>query len=172
LIDNKKSKETDKSIEKFLVSEERVKTKKEYNDYITQNIKIEKILIYIIIAAIVGVGLIGIINNQSVAFIERSKEMAILYSTCMSRRQLANMVLRETFISYILCSIIAIIFSQTLSKLVVYTVDSLGVYLPVKFNMIWTLILIAILGVIMLIIYLSTKKKINHLDIVEELKYE
>ncbi len=82
------------------------------------------------------------------------------------------MVLRETFISYILCSIIAIIFSQTLSKLVVYTVDSLGVYLPVKFNMIWTLILIAILGVIMLIIYLSTKKKINHLDIVEELKYE
>ncbi len=172
LIDNKKSKETAKSIEKLLVSEERVKTKKEYNDYITQNIKIEKILIYIIIAAIVGVGLIGIINNQSVAFIERSKEMAILYSTCMSRRQLANMVLRETFISYILCSIIAIIFSQTLSKLVVYTVDSLGVYLPVKFNMIWTLILIAILGVIMLIIYLSTKKKINHLDIVEELKYE
>ena len=34
------------------------------------------------------------------------------------------------------------------------------------------IVLTAILGIIMLIIYLSTKKKINHLDIVEELKYE
>jgi ABC-type lipoprotein release transport system permease subunit len=171
LIDNKKSKETAKSIEKLLVSEERVKTKKEYNDYITQNIKIEKILIYIIIAAIVGVGLIGIINNQSVAFIERSKEMAILYSTCMSRKQLSQMVFKELLYSYIISSVCSLIYSFVLVQIVSNLSYNLGSGY-VEYLYLYSLLLLFILSIIMFKIYRFSKKRIYSLNIVNEIKYE
>ena len=171
--DKKETKETKDEINKLLVSDSSsVMTKSEYDDSIKSQTSTIRVVIYVCILAIVIIGLIGIINNQTVSFLERSKEMAILYSTCMSRKQLSSMVLKETLLAYVLSSIFSIIFGILLSNLFVYIAEDIGFYFPVSFNLLYTIILLAVLAVTMLVIYISIKRKIKKLDIVEELKYE
>ncbi len=130
-------------------------------------------LVYAIIAIFVGVGLIGIINNQSVSIIERSKELAILYSVCMSRKQISRMIFREIAISYLISSLTALVYSILLNSIVVNVVNSIAdIGLSLEANILWTLVLLLVLSVIMYIIYLSAKIKIKNMNIVEELKYE
>lgn len=173
LFDNKNISDSKKDIKKFLTNDDaKIVTKEEYIKEIKDFIKTTRSLIYILIGIIVGIGLIGIINNQTVAFLQRTKEFAILYSTCMSKKQLSNLILKETILAYSVSSLSSIIFAIVINHLFTYTVDALGFYIPLKFNLLWTILLLLIIGIIMLLIYIAIKGKIKKLNIVEELKYE
>ncbi len=125
-----------------------------------------------VVLVIIGVALIGIINNQTVSFFERKKEMAVLYSTSMSRIQLNKMIFIEVFLSYFISALVSVVFTVMLIKLLKYTMSILGLYMPISFSIVSILILLFIIGVIMLVIYLVMKRKIKKMNIVEELKYE
>ena len=145
------------------------------NEYIeTTKIKMKETYKTIIevILIIIGVALIGIINNQTVSFFERKKEMAILYSTSMSRNQLNKMIFIEVILSYFISALVSVVFTIMLIKLLKYTMSILGLYIPISFSIVSILILLFIIGVIMLVIYLVMKRKIKKMNIVEELKYE
>ena len=175
LKDTSKSEDTVKEIKK-LISEmdDKVQTKEEYIKATKTANKLIISGVFTIIGLIVAVGLVGIVNNQTVALIERSKELAILYSTCMSRKQLCSMILREIGISYIISAIFSICFGYLLAKILKYTFDTLtdGFVIQVEFNLLWIFILLIFIAIIMSVIYLVIKKKIKHMNIVEELKYE
>lgn len=149
-----------------------VLTKKEYVD--TTKEAMEKIYISIIeiILVIIGVALVGIINNQSVSFLERKREMAVLYSTAMSRSQLNKMIFIEVFLSYFISALVSIIFTIMLLILLKQTLMVLGLYIPITFSIVSILILMFVIGIIMTVIYLVMKRKIKKMNIVEELKYE
>lgn len=173
LHDESKLNETQKEIKKYITyNYAEIYSQKKYKDYLTATVKTTKVMIYALIGVIVAIGLVGIINNQTVSFLEQSKHLAILYSTCMSRKQLSKLLLKEIIISYSISAFISIFFALVLSYLFIYTVDALGYYIPLKFNILWTILLLLIIGFIMMIIYLVMKKKVKNLNIVEELKYE
>ena len=90
----------------------------------------------------------------------------------MSKKQLSNLILKETILAYSVSSLSSIIFAIVINHLFTYTVDALGFYIPLKFNLLWTILLLLIIGIIMLLIYIAIKGKIKKLNIVEELKYE
>ena len=125
-----------------------------------------------VILVIIGVALIGIINNQSVSFLERKKEMAVLYSTAMSRSQLNRMIFIEVFLSYFISALVSFIFTIMLIILLRQTLIVLGLYIPITFSILSILILMFVIGIIMTVIYLVMKRKIKKMNIVEELKYE
>lgn len=125
-----------------------------------------------VVLVIIGVALIGIINNQTVSFFERKKEMAVLYSTSMSRNQLNKMIFIEVILSYFISALVSVVFTIMLIKLLKYTMSILGLYMPISFSIVSILVLLFIIGVIMLVIYLVMKRKIKKMNIVEELKYE
>lgn len=173
LHDESKLNETQKEIKKYITYDyAEIYSQKEYKDYLTTAVNLTKGMIYALIGVIVAIGLVGIINNQTVSFLEQSKHLAILYSTCMSRKQLSKLLLKELVISYSISAFISIFFALVLSYLFIYTVDALGFYIPLKFNIFWTFLLLLIIGFIMMIIYLVMKMKVKNLNIVEELKYE
>lgn len=172
--DVQKIKETKNDISKLLVSDyKEINTKEEYlNNLKDENNGLYKTIVTIVLL-IVLFCLLGIINNQTVAFLRRTKEFAILYSTCMNKNQLCKMVFKEMSISYLISIFIALPISYILCKLMYYTIDDLNVlYLPFKFNMLLNLGLFIILVLILFIIYFVIALKIKKLNIVEELKYE
>ena len=149
-----------------------VLTKKEYVDITKEAMEEIYISIIEIILVIIGVALVGIINNQSVSFLERKREMAVLYSTAMSRSQLNKMIFIEVFLSYFISALVSIIFTIMLLILLKQTLMVLGLYIPITFSVVSILILMFVIGIIMTVIYLVMKRKIKKMNIVEELKYE
>ena len=149
-----------------------VVTKKEYVDLTKEAMEQIYFTIIEIILVIIGVSLVGIINNQSVSFLERKREMAVLYSTAMSRSQINKMIFIEVFLSYFISALVSIIFTIMLIVLLKQTLMVLGLYIPITFSIVSILILMFVIGIIMTVIYLVRKRKIKKMNIVEELKYE
>ena len=147
-------------------------TKKEYVKLTKEGMEEIYFAIIEVILIIIGVALVGIINNQSVSFLERKREMAVLYSTAMSRSQLNKMIFIEVFLSYFISALVSIIFTIMLIILLKQTLMILGLYIPITFSIVSILILMFVIGIIMIVIYLVMKRKIKKMNIVEELKYE
>ena len=168
-----KTKEIKKEISRALTDTmATVQTKKQYIELTKETMKELYVILVEIILAIIAVALIGIINNQSVSFLERKREMAVLYSTAMSRSQLNKMIFIEVFLSFIISSLISIIFTIMLIYLLRQIFMLLGFFIPIKFSIASILILMFVIGIIMIVIYLVMKRKIKKMNIVEELKYE
>lgn len=173
-INNKDNiRKTKKEIQKKLTYEmPLLYTQKEHVEFIKKEINNNFENVMTIVLIIMGVSLIGIINNQTVCFLERKKEFAILYSTSMSRKQINNMILLELLLSYLCSSILAIIFSLFIIRLLKYTLDFIGLYMNLSFSIIGVVLLLIVIGLLMSVIYLVMKRKIKKMNIVEELKYE
>jgi putative ABC transport system permease protein len=125
-----------------------------------------------IVAVVVLLALVGIINNQTVSFMERRKEFAILYSVAMSREQLKNMILIENTLAFVNSSIASILFYVIISKLVEYTLQILLIPISMKFTITGILVVLIIVAMILLVIQRSMRKHIKNMNIVEEIKYE
>ena len=173
LTKDAKVKDVKKEIRKtFTYQMPELMTKKEYVNLTKERMEeIYKTIIEVILV-IIGVALIGIINNQSVSFLERKREMAVLYSTAMSRSQLNRMIFIEVFLSYFISALVSFIFTIMLIILLRQTLIVLGLYIPITFSILSILILMFVIGIIMTVIYLVMKRKIKKMNIVEELKYE
>lgn len=147
-------------------------SQKEYVKMINEKMTKGYIYIAVLILIIVGIALIGIINNQTVSFMERKKEMATLYSTSMSRKQINNMMLKELLLSFLFSFMISLFFTWILIIMLKYVTNILEVYMPLSINLLGIVILFLIISLIMAIIYLVMKRKIKKMNVVEELKYE
>ncbi|MBQ8535025.1 MAG: ABC transporter permease [Bacilli bacterium] len=173
MSDDAKLKDVKKDIMKSLTYQmPQVLTKKEYVELTKEGMEEIYLTIIEVILIIIGVALVGIINNQSVSFLERKREMAVLYSTAMSRSQINKMIFIEVFLSYFISALVSIIFTIMLLILLKQTLMVLGLYMPITFSIVSILILMFVIGIIMTVIYLVMKRKIKKMNIVEELKYE
>lgn len=130
-----------------------------------------KFMIFIVIIVVL-LALVGIINNQTVSFMERRKEFATLYSIAMSRKQLKNMILIENLLAFINSTIASILFYIIISKLVEYTLQILFIPIYMKFTISGILVLLLVVAMILLVIQRSMRKHIKNMNIVEEIKYE
>ena len=125
-----------------------------------------------IVVVVVSLALVGIINNQTVSFMERRKEFATLYSIAMSRKQLKNMILIENTLAFINSTIASILFYVIISKLVEYTLQILLIHIYMRFTISGILVVLLIVAMILLVIQRSMRKHIKNMNIVEEIKYE
>lgn len=130
-----------------------------------------KFMIFIVVV-IVGLALIGIINNQTVSFMERRRELATLYSIALSRKQLKNMILIENLLAFMNSTIASVIFYVIISKLVGYTLQILLIPISMKFTINGILVLMLVVTMILLVIQKSMREHIKNMNIVEEIKYE
>lgn len=150
----------------------KVYTKEGYVKAIKDNSEGTMTFMTIIVIAIVGLALIGIINNQTVSFMERRRELATLYSIAMSKKQLKNMILLENLLAFVSSILTSIIFYIIISKLVEYTLQVLLIPISIKFTISGVLILLFIVAMILFAIQKSIRDHIKNMNIVEEIKYE
>jgi putative ABC transport system permease protein len=126
----------------------------------------------ILVLVVVLLALSGIINNQTVSFMERRRELATLYSVAMSRKQLKNMILIENLLSFIISTIASIIFYLVIIKLVKYTLEVMLLTISVKFAISGVAVLLVVIGLTLFAIQASMRNHIKKMNVVEEIKYE
>ena len=88
---------------------------------------------------------------------------------------LIGILLREIGISYAIAAVVSIGYGYILTKILEFTCDNLPIlrnFVKLEFNILWVLLLLVFIALILMIVYLTVKKKINKMNVVEELKYE
>lgn len=131
---------------------------------------IRGVLLIILLGLIIG--LLGISNNLLVSFNERKKEYAVLYSVCMSRRQIIKMLVYEacmTFVSVLIIGLLAGFVMNIFWSRLLYAVG-----LRIQFSFNYELYFI-LSGAVLLLLMLSTYtviRKVTRLNVLSELRYE
>ena len=137
-----------------------------------ENINTIMSLFYIIIFFAVVLSFVGIINNQLISFIERTKEFAVLNSICMSKKQLNKMLIVENIISNLVACIFGFIVSVISVILMARVMNGIKMYINLGFNYEIGLIIIGIIFVVLLITVIVPIRRLKNINIVESIKYE
>ena len=137
-----------------------------------ENINTIMSLFYIIISLALVLSFVGIINNELISFMERTKEIAVLNSVCMSKSQIKKMLIIESITSNIIASIFAFIVSIISLRLMNKVMWGIKMYEVVEFNYLVGFIIIGLILMILLMTVIVPIRKMKKINIVEAIKYE
>lgn len=135
---------------------------------------IDTLMIGITLIILLGmiIGILGITNNLIVAFLQRKKEFAVLYSVCMSRRQLVKMQLYEMLTTFIAVTLIGWgggMLTNVVLKKLLYAIE-LRVELSFNYGLFG--ILCVGIFIILLLSSFATVRKVTQMNMLRELRYE
>ncbi|MDO5575149.1 MAG: ABC transporter permease [bacterium] len=145
-----------------------------YADYVKDDEKSnqqKEAVLYFFIGMVVLLSFISIFDNQMIGFSQRSRQFAVLYSTCTSKHQLKMTILCETALTFVGVLLFAlmdsIVLLEPFERLILGTGSTMDMYPSIG--------MLGLAVVIFFIVMLTTKspvKHINHMNVVEEIKYE
>ena len=119
-----------------------------------------------------GLAAIGIFNNITICFMQRSKEFAVMSSIGMNKKMRRKLIITENLICAIWSMILAIPAGIICNIGMEALLKALDIPLPIYFNLLAIPLYGAIIAGIVMIASLSALKKSNKLNLVAELKYE
>lgn len=130
------------------------------------------LLVAVIILMAVLLGIMGIVSNQLIGFLQRRKELAIYYSVAMSRMQLVKTFVFELLYTFLSGCLLGALLGAWLSGVLEQILYSIGEYIKIQVNV--PLIAAAACGmfVIILLANLFLIKKLSGLHVVNEIKCE
>ena len=129
-------------------------------------------LFYIIITLALMLSFVGIINNQLISFMERTKEIAVLNSVCMSKRQLRKMLVIENITSNLVACTFGLIVSIVSLRLMNKLMYGIKMYEDFEYDYKLGLLVMGIVLFILLLTVVVPIKKMKKINVVEAIKYE
>ena len=149
-----------------------IQTNEEYIDEQEASVGQVLSLFYIVIGLAVALSFVGIVNNQIIGFVQRRKEIAVLYSTSMSKGQLRKMLFFETFFSNLIASAIAVLASILTTGMLESVMKGMNLYVDIVYNPKLMLMFVGIMFAVLLLTLISPMRKIKKMNVVNEIKYE
>ncbi|QNO14586.1 ABC transporter permease [Alkalicella caledoniensis] len=117
-------------------------------------------------------GLLGIINNLIISFIERKRSLAMYRSLGMSKLQIRNMILIESFTGGLVGGILGIMGSLVIIRNMPYLTKALAAYIPMHYQ-VSTFIYFLVAGVLVMVLAsVSPALKSSKMNIIQSIKYE
>ncbi len=118
------------------------------------------------------IGIIGIVNNLLVSFIQRRRYIAVQKSVGMSRKQTASMVLLEAISSGLIGGAVGGLASALSTYLLPYFMTSIDMYMDIPFRYDMAAIAVGCGIIVMLVASVSPALKSSKLNIIEAIKFE
>lgn len=131
---------------------------------------IHGVLLIILLGLVIG--LLGISNNLLISFHERKNEYAVLYSVCMSRKQIIKMLVYEMAMTYFAVLIIGIVAGLGMNIVWNRLLSAVGLRIQFSFNYELYFLLS---GAVLVLLALATwviVRKVTSLNVLQELRYE
>ena len=129
-------------------------------------------LFYIIIGLALTLAFVGIINNQIISFIERTRELAVLNSVCMSKWQIIKMLILENIISNLVACSTGFAVAVMSVNLMGMVLNGIRMYTEMEFNCQIGFMVVAGIFAILLATVVLPIRKLKKINIIESIKYE
>lgn len=149
----------------ILTIEELITSQQQYVDSILGLIQ-GLMLLSIILASL------GIINNQLISFMQRKKELAILYSVAMNKSQLRKMIFLESIGTFLIGCILGGWLGVMLLPILETCTKSIGIVYTMKIDFSALFSTLGLIFFILMLTSISPILKVGKIDIVQEIKYE
>jgi len=146
-----------------------------FDEYITKQEESSSAImsmLYVIVGLAVVLAFIGIINNQIIGFMQRKRELAVLNSTCMSKKQLKGMLVLETFFANFISCALALIISYLLTNILSTALQSMELFVEIVFDWEICIKFVCSVFIILLLTLFLPLKRLRKINIVDEIKYE
>lgn len=130
------------------------------------------VIVYIVLGFSVGLAFIGILNNEIIAFYQRKRELAILNSTCITKRQLYRLLISEHVHSFIIACLLGLGLGAILTRIIEVSVSGIGIYMKMYFDVSGSILIIGLIFTVVISSILMPIVKLKKMKIVEEIKYE
>ena len=155
----------------------KIKTRDELNEEQQENSGGMLTVLRLVVAGSVVLTMIGIAGNQSIGFLTRKRETALLYSVAMPRHKLKRLIFLESLFSMGISAVVAVIASPFLYRVLVYLLDvisdgDIGINNTNGIGLIWSVVYLAIILAVFLLTTLIPSGYLKKMNIAEELKYE
>ncbi|MBR3152446.1 MAG: FtsX-like permease family protein [Clostridia bacterium] len=129
-------------------------------------------MFYVIIGLAMALSFIGIVNNQIIGFIQRRRELAVLNSTCMSKKQIKKMLVLETAIANLISCALAFAIGVLSTGIIDKFMQGLSMYVDIAFNYSAGLIFAGGVYIALLLTLVIPARRLRKMNIVNEIKYE
>ncbi|MCR5251790.1 MAG: ABC transporter permease [Lachnospiraceae bacterium] len=154
-----------------------VKTAEEFDTQQQQNSGGLLAVLRLVVAGSVILTMIGIAGNQSIGFLTRKRETALLYSVAMPRHKLKRLLFLESLFSMGISAIVSAIASPFLYRVLIHLLDvitdgDLSLENTEAMGTAHGVIFLAIILAVFLLTTLIPSKYLKKMNIAEELKYE
>ncbi|MBP5361441.1 MAG: ABC transporter permease [Ruminococcus sp.] len=159
-------------LEKILTDGEYVRTQEELDSEKSAQTRSEHRLLYAAIGMAMALSMIGISGNQMIGFDSRRRELALLHSTAMSRRQLIRSLLIENAVSFGISIVIAAVVSMPVTAAVsnIFTQTDIGLIIVPQYGPLAAFACVILLVVMLTV--LSPVRKLMRMNTANEIKYE
>ncbi|MCQ2504868.1 MAG: ABC transporter permease [Saccharofermentans sp.] len=169
-----RTEEVKKLLERYIVSSEtEILT---YDELVENNVRSSSGIVMVITAfLVVGLGLtiIGVAGNQTIGFENRRREMAVLYSTSMSRSKLIKLIVLENAITIGCSTIVAMLLSSFLIKNIKEVLILIGIGIQeISYDYVSVGIYMVVAFLIVMLTNIIPIRRIKKMNCSLELKYE
>lgn len=130
------------------------------------------IILYLIIGISVLLVIFGVINNITVSFLSRKRELAILYSTAMSKNQLIVMFYGEIMTMYVIIMLYSTVLTYIYQYVMPKILWSAGLAFKIQFPMQALITTAAALFLILNMLVVIPVVNLLRMNTVDVLKYE
>ena len=120
----------------------------------------------------VSLASLGIINNQLISYMQRKKELAILYSVAMNKRQLRSMLLLESVGTFFIGCLLGGVLGIMLLPILEVCIKAIGIVYIMKVDYSALLTTLSLIFAILMLTSISPVLMVGKIDIVQEIKYE
>ncbi len=159
-------------IENSFTNGETVMTRAEYLSEVREDAAEVTMLIIGVMAAAIGLTLIGISGNQVIGFASRKKEYAMLHSCACGKKDIIKMILTENGLLFGISVLIAAILCVPVSMLVqhIFILSDTGIYVEPRYETMF--ISLIILWIVTMITALTPIRSLIKMNTAMEMKYE
>ena len=159
-------------IENSLTNGEKVQTKEEYLADLQEDGAEVTMIIIGVMAAAIGLTLIGISGNQVIGFASRKKEYAMLHSCACGKKDIIKMILTENGLLFGISVLVAAILCVPVSMLVqhIFVLSDTGIYVEPRYETM--IISLVILWIVTMITALTPIRSLIKMNTAMEMKYE
>ena len=125
-----------------------------------------------VMAAAIGLTLIGISGNQVIGFASRKKEYAMLHSCACGKKDIIKMILVENGLLFGISVLVAAILCVPVSMLVqhIFILSDTGIYVEPRYETM--IISLVILWIVTMITALTPIRSLIKMNTAMEMKYE
>lgn len=116
--------------------------------------------------------IIGLVNSQAIGFLQRKRELAVLYSVAMDKAQLKVMTAVEIIFTFLISCICGLSWGAYMSKMLEKILASLEMYINISVPWAQSIGILVVMFICLIFTNIIPIRQINRMNVVKEIRYE
>lgn len=128
--------------------------------------------VWLIIVLSIVLSLVGVINSQMIGFLQRKRQLAVLYSVAMNKKQLKKTIAVEVITTFLIATVFGMIWAALMVQFLNKFINGMGLYLEAEIPWMQSGLLMGGVFLCLLLTMIMPIRQIEKMNIANQIRYE